>query len=185
MIWMLAAVALQAAQSVSASRQQAALDKVANERTKAFNKATAVQTAKSFNEIAIQKSVLAAQTANALVATDIQGQQVKSARGLQAAGTDTMGASVEQNLLDVDQKVADAKYQIGYNEQISALSLDAATDQVADTGSFSLRAEKPLLNTWGAALGNAAASGAMVLFENKAKTGTFTGKTVSRNQGID
>ena len=182
---MLAGVALQAAQGIGAAKGQAALDKISNERTRAYNKAVAVQTAKSFNEIAIQKSVLADQTAQAYVATEQQGQQVKSARGLQSAGTDTMGASVDQNLLDVDQKVADAKYTIGYNEQISDDSLNAAIQQAADTGSFSIRAEKPITNSWGAALGNAAASLAMYAFENKARTGSFTGKTVSRNQGID
>lgn len=184
MWWMLAGVAIQAAQGIGAAKGQAALDKIQNKQVEAYNKAVALQTARSFNEIAIQKTVLADQTAQALSAVDVQGLQLKAQRGLQAAGTDTMGASVEQNLADVDQKVADAKYLLTYNEEISDMSLNAAIQQAADTGSFSVRTEKPTTNTWGTALGNAAANFAMMAFENKARTGNFSGYTVSRNQGV-
>lgn len=188
MWWMLAGVAIQAAQSIGAAKGQAKLDKIENQRIEAYNKQVSLQRAKSFNEIAIQKAVLADQTAQAYVATQQQGQQVKSARGLQSAGTDTMGASVDQNLADVDMKVADAQYTIGYNAQITDDSLNAAIQAAGDNSVFSMRSEKHVASTaniWGSALGNAAASIAMSAAENKARTGSFTGKTVSRNQGID
>ncbi|BEQ12900.1 putative internal virion protein A [Pseudomonas phage Ep4] len=185
MFWMLAGVALQAAQAIGAANTQKTLDKIENKRTKEYNKLVRTQAAKSFNEIAVQKSVLSAQTAQALTSVDSQGLQLKAQRGLQAAGTDTMGASVEQNLADVDMKVADAKYLLQYNEQISDLSLNAAVDQVADSATGATRIAKPVLNTWGAALGSVAGNFAVSAFENKAKTGSFMGNTASRNQGLN
>jgi hypothetical protein len=182
MIWMLAGAAFSAAQQLGAARAQPYLEKAENERIAAYNKAVATQSAKAFNEIALQKTVLADQTAQALDATQRQGLQVKAQRGLQAAGTDTMGASVDQNLLDIDQKVDNAKVVLTYNENISDASLNAQAQQVADSGAGSLRAERPVSNNWGAALGNAMATVGVALFENKTRYGTYSGATPTSRQ---
>jgi hypothetical protein len=186
MWWMLAGVALQAVQGIQAAKDAKVVTKAKNKQIEAYNKTVGAQTAKSFNEIALQKTYLADQTALAIDATQRQGAQLKSARGLQAAGTDTMGASVDQSLLDVDQKVSQAQSVLTYNEAVSDASLNAQAQNVADSGSFSQRPEQALSNSWAPALGNAMASLGMSLFENKAKTGSFSGATkTSRQQGID
>lgn len=184
MIWMLAAVALQVVQGIQASKDAKVATKAKNKQIEAYNNTVGAQTAKSFNEIALQKAYLADQTALALDATQRQGMQLKAARGLQAAGTDTMGASVDQALLDVDAQVDNAQSVLRYNEAVSDASLNAQAQQVADTGSFSQRPQEAIGNSWGPALGNAMANIGMSLFENKAKTGSFTGRT-SRQQGIN
>ena len=184
MIWMLAAVAIQAAQGLQAAKDAKVLTKVKNKQIEAYNKSIGQQTAKSFNEIALQKAYLADQTALALNATQRQGAQLKAARGLQAAGTDTLGASVDQALLDVDQKVDEAQSVLKYNETVSDASLNAQAQNVADSGSFSQRAESPVTNAWAPALGNALANLGMSLFENKAKTGSFSGATQTEQQLI-
>lgn len=191
MWWTLAGPALMAAQQLGAARAQPYLDKVENERIRAYNKAVALQTAKSFNEIAVQKTVLADQVSSALVTVQRRGQEVRSQRAGQAAATDTMGTSVEQNLLDVDRQVDEAKASLTYNENISDSSLNAQAQAVADGAAFSLRAEKPVMNQWGAALGQAAATIGVAMLENKANSGSFFGKggwngtvKTGRNQGL-
>lgn len=183
MIWMLAGAALSAVSQLGAARGQAAIDKVNNKAIEAYNKNVAAQAAKSFNEIALQKTALSAQLASAQYATQREGMEIKSARGLQAAGTDTMGASVDQALLDVDMKVADAQAQLLYNGELTDASLNAQAANVADSAGFSLRTPKAISNNWGAALGQAVASFGMSLFERQAARGEVGGK-VSRNQDL-
>jgi hypothetical protein len=184
MWWMLASAGLQAAVQLGAASGQRAIDKVNNRAIEAYNKQVAAQAAKSFNELAIQKTALSDQLTVARAATEREGLQVKSARGLQAAGTDTMGASVDQALTDVDMKIAEAQATLLYNGELSDMSLNAQASQVADTAGSSLRAKKAITNNWSAVLGQAVASFGMQLFENKARTGDFSGRT-SRNQGIE
>lgn len=183
MIWMAAAAALQAVTQLGAARGQRAIDKVNNKAIEAYNKNVAQQAAKSFNEIALQKTALSAQIASARYATQREGMEVKAARGLQAAATDTMGASVDQALIDVDMKVGEAQEQLLYNGQLSNESLNAQASNVADSAGFSLRTPKAITNNWSAILGQAAASFGMSMFENKARTGNFSGQ-VSRNQDL-
>lgn len=180
MIWMLAPAALSAVTQLGAARGQDAIDKVNNRAVEAYNKQVTAQAAKSFNEIALQKTALSAQIATARYALEREGQQVKSARGLQAAGTDTMGASVDQALLDVDMKVAEAQEQLLYNGTMADASLNAQAESVSDSAGFSLRAQTATPNRWSAALGQIAVDFGMRMFENKARTGTFTG----RNSGL-
>lgn len=180
MIWMAAAAALQAVTQLGAARGQAAIDKINNRAIEAYNKQVAAQAAKSFNEIALQKTALSAQIATARLAVQREGEQVKSARGLQAAGTDTMGASVAQGLLDVDMKIAEAQQELLYNGTLTDQSLNAQATNVADSAGMSLRTPTAVSNKWAPILGQAVASFGMSLFENKARTGSFTG----RNQGL-
>lgn len=183
MWWMMAGAALQAGQMLGAARAQPYLDKVENERIRAYNKQVALQTAKSFNEISIQKSVLSSQVAEALVSTQRQGQQLRAARAGQAAGTDTLGASVDQNLLDVDQKVDQAKSALLYNENLTDMSLNAQAQSVADSAAGGLRAERAVSNQWGAALGQAVASIGVSLLESQANSPSAFGRGGSRGTG--
>ena len=184
MWWMLAGAALQGLQQIGAARAQPAVDKADNMKIQAYNKAVATQAAKSFNQINLQKAVLTSQVQEAIASTYKQGQTESANRGLQAAATDTMGASVAQNLLDVGIKVDQAKSALLYNANITDLSLNAQAQSVADGAGFSLKAEKPVLNEWGAAVGGAMAQVGMALFENKAETGSFMGTKTGRNQGL-
>lgn len=186
MIWMAAAIGLQAVQQLGAARAQRAQTRAQNAQIAAYNKQVAAQAAKSFGEISIQKAVLSAQTTTALAAVQKQGVQQASARGLQAAASDTMGNSVDQNLLDVEQRVDEAKDQLGYNEQISDMSLNAQATAVADGAGSSLKSETSL-NSWSSTLGQVFANVGVGLFENKAATGDWLGsKTTrtSRNNGV-
>lgn len=179
MIWMLAGAALSAATQLGAAKTNAAIAKANNRAIDAYNKQVAAQAAKSFNEIALQKSALSAQIVSARVAVEREGMQVKSARGLQAAGTDTMGASVDQGLLDVDMKIAEAQEQLLYNGTLSEESLNAQAESVADNAAFSLRTKTPVQNNWSSILGQTVASFGMSLFENNARTGNFSGRITS------
>lgn len=184
MWWMLIGAAIQANQAIGAMKVAKIDAETQRMQVNAYNKAVATQSAKSFNQINLQKAALTAQVQEALYSTKQQALVAQSDRGLQAAGTDTMGASVEQNLLDVDIKVDQAQNALLYNAQLSDMSLNAQAEAVADGVQF--RPPPPQVgNTWGAALGQTMAQVGVSLFENKAKTGTFFGSRTSRNQGID
>lgn len=181
MIWMLAAAGLSAVQAIGAARQQDAQAKITNQQVQAYNKATAVAAAKSFNELSIQKAVLADQTEQALMTVQRQGAELKSARGLQAAASDTLGASVDQALLDADRQVEEASTVLGYNANISDASLNAQANSVADSASQSLRYGVPRTNVWSAALGSFIGQVGTQLIANKMSTGSFMG----RGQGVN
>lgn len=183
MLWMAASIGLQAISQLGAASAQRAQIKAQNKQVEAYNKQVATQAAKSFGEISIQKTVLAAQTATALAAVQKQGLQQAASRGLQASASDTMGASVDQNLLDVQQRVGEAKAQLGYNEYITDMSLNAQALAVADNAGSSLKAETTP-NSWSSTLGQVFANAGMSLFENKAVTGTWLGSRTGRSQGI-
>lgn len=184
MWWMLAGAVIQANQQIGAAKVAKIDAKTKRMQVDAYNKAVATQSAKSFNQINLQKASLTAQVQEALYATKQQGLVVQSERGLQAAATDTMGASVEQNLLDVDLQVDQAQNALLYNATLSDMSLNAQAEAVADGVQFRPPpVESP--NTWGAAVGMTMASVGMALFENKATNGTFFGARTGRNQGIN
>lgn len=183
MWWMLAGAAIQAVQQFGAAKVAKIDNKTKNMQIDAYNKQVATQAAKSFNQINLQKASLTAQVQQALYTTKQQGLVLQSERGLQAAGTDTYGASVEQNLLDVDIKVDQAQNALKYNAHLSDLSLNAQAEAVADGTVF--KAPSPdVFNNWGAALGQTMAQVGVSLFENKAATGSFFGTRTSRNQGV-
>lgn len=182
MWWMLAGAAIQANQQIGAAKVAKIDAKAKRMQVDAYNKSVATQAAKSFNQINLQKASLTAQVQQALYTTKQQGLVAKSERGLQAVGTDTYGASVEQNLLDVDIKVDQAQNALEYNANLSDMSLNAQAEAVADGVMFKLQAPE-VMNNWGAVLGQTMAQVGTSLFENKASTGTFFGTRTSRNQG--
>lgn len=184
MWWMLAGAVIQANQAIGAAKVAKIDAKTQRMQVEAYNKSVATQSAKSFNQINIQKAALTAQVQEALYSTKQQGLVVQSQRGLQAAGTDTMGASVEQNLLDIDIKVDQAQNALLYNANLSDESLNAQAQAVADGVQFR-QAPPAVGNQWGAILGQTMASVGTALFENKSRTGTFFGSRTSRNQGVD
>ncbi len=184
MWWMLIGAALQANQAIGAAKVAKIEAKNKSRQIEAYNKAVATQAAKSFNQINLQKASLTAQVQEALYSTKQQGLAVKAERGLQAAATDTYGASVDQGLLDVDMKVDQAQNALQYNAEMSDLSLNAQAEAVADGVNF-VSDPKQVANTWGAVLGQTMAQVGVSLFENKADTGTFFGSRTSRQQGVD
>lgn len=183
MWWMLAGAAIQAVQGIGAAKVAKIDQKTQARQVEAYNKSVATQAAKSFNQINLQKASLTAQVQEALYSTKQQGLVAQSERGLQAAATDTMGASVEQNLLDVDMKVEQAQAALQYNAHLSDVSLNAQAEAVADGVQF--KAPPPeILNSWGSQLGQAMANVGVSLFENKADTGSYFGTKTGRNQGL-
>lgn len=184
MWWMLAMAAIQANQQIGAAKVAKIEAKNKSRQIDAYNKSVATQAAKNFNQINLQKAALTAQVQEALYSTKQQGMVLKAERGLQAAATDTYGASVEQGLLDVDTKVDQAQNALLYNADLSDQSLNAQAEAVADGVAFQ-GDPKQVGNSWGAILGSTMASVGVSLFENKASTGTFFGSRTSRNQGID
>lgn len=184
MWWMLIGAAIQANQAIGAAKVAKIDAKTQKMQAEAYNKAVATQSAKSFNQINLQKAALTAQVQEALYSTKQQGMVLQSQRGLQAAGTDTLGASVEQNLLDVDLKVDQAQNALVYNASLSDESLNAQAQAVADGVMFRPTPAQPG-NQWGAILGQTMANVGLSLFENKANTGTFFGSKTSRNQGAN
>lgn len=184
MWWMLAGAALQASQAIGATEVAKIDQKTQAIAVDAYNKSVATQSAKAFNQINLQKAALTAQVQEALYSTKQQGLVLQSERGLQAAATDTLGASVEQNLLDVDMKVDQAQVALEYNANLTDSSLNAQAQAVADGVQFRLPPQQHV-NQWGAILGKTMASVGIGLFENKAETGTFFGSRTSRNQGVN
>lgn len=184
MWWMLIGAAIQANQQIGAAKVAKIDAKTKRMQVDAYNKAVATQSAKSFNQINLQKASLTAQVQEALYSVKQQGLVAQSERGLQAAATDTLGASVDQNLLDVDIKVDQAQNALLYNASMSDMSLNAQAEAVADGVQFRPQAPE-IQNSWGAALGQTMANVGVSLFENKASTGSFFGSRTSRNQGID
>lgn len=185
MWWMLAGAALQANQAIGAAKVSKIDNKTERIQIEAYNKQVATQAAKSFAQINLQKAALTAQVQEALYSTKQQGLVIQSERGLQAAASDTMGASVEQGLLQVDQQVNQAQEALLYNARLTEQSLDAQTEAVADSVMFRVAPPRQA-NQWGAILGQTMASVGMSLFENKAETGTFFGsRRTGRSQGLN
>lgn len=181
MIWLLASAAFSAVKAIGAAKAEKAQAKATNQQIEAYNKATAAAAAKSFNELNVQKAVLADQTEQALFSVRRQGQQLKAERGLQAAASDTLGASVDQALLDADQQVDAASQVLLYNAQISDVSLNSQANAVADSASNALRFKVPVpSNTWSAGLGAFFGQVGTQLIANKISTGAFSG----RQQGV-
>lgn len=176
MIWMLAAAGLNAVQAIGAAQKDAAQAKATNQQIEAYNKATAAQAAKSFTELSIQKAVLADQTEAALFSVQRQTMNLKSQRGLQAAASDTMGASVDQALLDAERQGDEAASTLKYNADISNESLNAQFNSVADSAAYSLKTKVAVPNVWSAALGSLMGSVGSTLIGNKMSTGSFLGK---------
>lgn len=183
MIWFLAGAALSAVQGLGAARAEREQIKLNNKAAEKFNAQVATQAAKSFNDIAVQKVVLADQTEEGLAAIQRQGLQLKSDRGLQAAATDTMGRSVEQALLDADYQQGQAASALLYNTKISELELNSAAQAVADSSGMSMRTQQAVPNAWSATLGKVVGQVGSQLLANKANTGSFMGGNSAASAG--
>ncbi len=155
MIWMFAAAAaqmvaggLQYAEDAKAQRRQ-------NKADQKYNEAVRAASARQITEINTQRSVSRAQTAQALDAARRQGAGESSARNLQAAATDTMGASVEQNLQEVQVQLAAAEGNLMQNAELTELSLDSSVMNTVDQARNSIRELSNPLGTDWAATGSA------------------------------
>ena len=151
MIWMFADAAaqmvaggLQYAEDAKAQRRQ-------NKADQKYNEAVRTASARQITEINTQRSVSRAQTAQALDAARRQGAGESSARNLQAAATDTMGASVEQNLQEVGVQLAAAEGNLMQNAELTELSLDSSVMNTIDQARNSIRElSNPLSTDWAA-----------------------------------
>ena len=122
MIWMFAAAAAQMVAGGIQYGEDAKAQKRENKNTQKYNEAVRAASARQLTEINTQRAVSRAQTAQALDAARREGMVEGSARNLQAAASDTMGVSVEQNLIDV------------LTEQVKTFSRKVAFDTESDSG---------------------------------------------------
>lgn len=167
MIWMFAQLAAQAIQGSMQYQQDIKMQKLQNKADEAYNKAVRVASARQITEINLQRSAARQQTSQALDAANRQALGEQSDRGLQAAATDTMGASVEQNLADVDTQLAQVTGTLMQNAEYQELSFDS---QVYNTIDSARNAVRELTNPLGsdyAALGQAVGSVGTSMVSNK------------------
>lgn len=133
MIWMFAAVAAQALAGGLSYKQAAKQQKQENESISAYNSAVRATSARQLTEININRAVARSQTAQALDTARRQSLTETSARNLQAAASDTMGASVTQDLLDVQQQLDMAEGNLMRNAEVQELSFDSQVSATIDT----------------------------------------------------
>ncbi|AFQ22526.1 internal virion protein [Pectobacterium phage vB_PatP_CB5] len=155
MIWMFAAAAAQMIQGGLQYAQDAKNQRRQNKADQKYNEAVRSASARQITEINTQRSVSRAQTAQALDAARRQGAGESSARNLQAAATDTMGASVEQNLQEVGVQLAAAEGNLMQNAELTELSLDSSVMNTVDQARNSIRELSNPLGTDWAATGSA------------------------------
>lgn len=172
MIWMFAGLAAQAISGGIQYGEDAKQQLRENENTKAYNKAVRAASAKQITEINIQRSTSRAQTAQALDAARRQGLGESSARNLEAAASDTMGASVEQNLLDVQQQLDQAEGNLNRNAEVAELSFDSQVSSTVDSASNSIKELTNPLGTDWAATGSMLGQIGTSLISNKISAST-------------
>lgn len=167
MIWMFAQLAAQAIQGSMQYQQDIKMQKLQNKADEAYNKAVRVATARQITEINLQRSAARQQTSQALDSANKQAMSEESDRGLQAAATDTMGASVKQNLDDVDIQLSQVSSTLMQNAAYQELSFDS---QVYNTVDSARNAVQDLTNPLGsdyAALGQAVGAVGTSMVSNK------------------
>lgn len=151
MIWMFAGLAAQAISGGIQYNQEVKQQRRENENVKEYNKAIRTSAARQLTEINIQRSISRAQTAQALDAARRQGLGESSARNLEAAASDTMGASVEQNLLDVQQQLDQAEGNLNRNAEVAELSFDSQVASTVDSARNAIKdLSNPLSTDWAA-----------------------------------
>ena len=146
MIWMFAAAAAQMVSGGIQYRENIKAQKRENKNTQKYNEAVLAASARQLTEINTQRAVSRAQTAQALDAARREGIVESSARNLQAAAADTMGASVEQNLIDVQQQLGQAEGNLTRNAEVQELAFDSSVANTVDNARNSV---KELLNPLG------------------------------------
>ena len=154
MIWMFAAAAAQAVAGGIRYGENAKAQKRENKNTQKYNEAVRAASARQLTEINTQRAVSRAQTAQALDAARREGVVESSARNLQAAASDTMGASVEQNLIDVQQQLGQATGNLTRNAEVQELAFDSSVANTVDSARNSIKELSNPLGTDWAGLGS-------------------------------
>lgn len=154
MIWMFAAAAAQAVAGGIQYGENAKAQKRENKNTQKYNEAVRAATARQLAEINTQRAVSRAQTAQALDAARREGIVESSARNLQAAASDTMGASVEQNLIDVQQQLGQAEGNLTRNAEVQELAFDSSVANTVESARNSIKELTNPLGTDWAGLGS-------------------------------
>lgn len=186
MIWMFAGLAAQAIQAGMTAEHEAKMQSLKNDSLKAYNKQVLLSSAKQINDINLQRAATRAQTGQALDAARREAIQESSNRNLQAAATDTMGASVQQNLDDVDVQVSTAVSTLQQNQEQQELSFNSAVNRTTDEAGNSIQ---DLLTgageaTMSANLGSMVGQLGTSLAANKLNTGSFFNFSKSSQQGL-
>ena len=154
MIWMFAAAAAQAVAGGIQYGENAKAQKRENKNAQKYNETVRAATARQLAEINTQRAVSRAQTAQALDAARREGIVESSARNLQAAASDTMGASVEQNLTDVQQQLDQAEGNLTRNAEVQELAFDSSVANTVDSARNSIKELSNPLGTDWAGLGS-------------------------------
>lgn len=154
MIWMFAAAAAQMVAGSIQYGEDAKAQKRENKNTQKYNEAVRAASARQLTEINTQRAVSRAQTAQALDAARREGMAESSARNLQAAASDTMGASVEQNLIDVQQQLGQATGNLTRNAEVQELAFDSSVANTVDSARNSIKELSNPLGTDWAGLGS-------------------------------
>lgn len=154
MIWMFAAAAAQAVAGGIQYGENAKAQKRENKNIQKYNEAVRAASARQLTEINTQRAVSRAQTAQALDAARREGIVESSARNLQAAASDTMGASVEQNLIDVQQQLGQAEGNLTRNAEVQELAFDSSVANTVDNARNSIKELSNPLGTDWAGLGS-------------------------------
>lgn len=154
MIWMFAAAAAQMVSGGIQYRENVKAQKRENKNTQKYNEAVLAASARQLTEINTQRAVSRAQTAQALDAARREGIVESSARNLQAAASDTMGASVEQNLIDVQQQLGQAEGNLTRNAEVQELAFDSSVANTVDNARNSIKELSNSLGTDWAGLGS-------------------------------
>lgn len=175
MIWMFAGMAAQAIKSGMEAAHEEKMQKLQNESIRAYNKQVLTSSAKQLNEINIQRTVSRAQTGQALDGARRQATQESSERNLQSAASDTMGASVEQNLNDVDVQLSTVTSTLMQNQETQEEAFNSAVNRTTADAQNSI---KDLLTgageaTMSASLGSMVGTLGTSLAANKMQTGSF------------
>lgn len=157
MIWMFAALAAQAIAGGLQYGEDVKAQKRQNKADIEYNASVRKASAQAITEINTQRAVSRAQTAQALDAARRQGTEETSNRNLQAAATDTMGASVTQNLQEVQVQLDQAEGNLMQNQELTELSLDSSVMNTVQQAKNSIRElSNPMGTDWaatGAAVG--------------------------------
>jgi len=177
MIWMFASLAAQAVQGSLQYGRDAQEQKRQNKVDIKYNEAVRTASARQITEINLQRTAARAQTAQALDAARKQGQVETSSRNLQAAATDTMGASVDQNLQEVEVQLAAAESNLMQNAELTELSLDSSVHNTVDQARNSIRdLSNPLGSDYAAAGAAVGQLGTSVVANKLSGQGWFGGK---------
>ena len=178
MIWMFASLAAQSISGALQYGQNVKQQQRENKNLQEYNKALRQNSARQLTEINIQRATSRAQTAQALDAARRQGMAESSARNLQAAAADTMGASVEQNMLDVAQQLDQAEGNLNRNAEVAELSFDSQVAAAVDNTRNAIKElSNPLPTDW-AALGSMVGQVGTAIAGNKLAGKDWAGNTI-------